>query len=126
MEIVKIGKYKGFQRYRCKNCKTSFSQKPPAISSKIKRLAIGYYLNNVGIRKIAKFLKVSPPTILYWLKKAGKELDAEIKKRSEAPPNAAPDIIEFDEIYTFVQKNETELLYGLLILGEKSALLHLN
>jgi hypothetical protein len=37
-----------------------------------------------------------------------------------------PDVVELDEIYTFVKKNETECPFGLLILETKSVLLRLK
>jgi len=83
------------------------------------------YLNNVGIRKIALFLGASPPTILNWIKQKHTILQDLIQNfQPEASENA--DIIELDEIYTFVQKNSNSQSFGLLTLGGKIALLRLK
>ena len=59
---------KGFvsnkQRYYCKNCKRLFTMKPTRFPEKLKLFAVFLCLNNTGIRKCAKIIGVSPPTIL--------------------------------------------------------------
>ena len=62
------------------------------------------YLNNVGIRKIARFVGASPAGVLRWIRKEHAAMQARIGAQRAAPQDA-PDIIEMDEIYTFVQKN---------------------
>lgn len=120
----KNGTNKNSQRFYCFDCKKTFTDKPPKVSLETKRLGLMMYLNNVGIRKIAYFLNVSPPAVLGWIKKAHKQLDSKLKSVNVS--DEKPDIIELDEIYTFIKKNNKELLYGLLILENKSALLHLK
>ena len=62
------------------------------------------YLNNVGIRKIAKFIGCSPPSVLYWIKKAGKKMEAQLKDNNANDPPPTSVTIEMDQIYTFVKK----------------------
>ena len=79
------------------------------------------YLNNVGIRKIAKFTGCSPTLVLRWIKAFGehkKQREASEKKRAAAEK---PDTIELDEIYTYIKKNETEQWYGQPTAGTKDA-----
>ena len=102
--IMKNGVSKGIQRYICKNCKRTFSI--PKISPETKQQALEMYLNNVGIRKIALFLGVSPPAVLYWIKQNRKMLETRLQNEPQTSETA--DIIELDEIYTFVQKNSSE------------------
>ena len=63
------------------------------------------YLNNVGIRKTAMFIGCSRTTITNWVKKAKEKLDKKLKK---FVPNYSQktDIIELDEIYTYVKKTK--------------------
>ena len=44
----------GEQRYYCKSCNRHFTMKPKRYSKAFKSFAVLLYLNNVGIRKIAK------------------------------------------------------------------------
>ena len=111
----------GEQRYYCKSCKRYFTMKPKRHSKELKSFAILLYLNNTGIRKIAKILKVSHPTILRWIRQAYEDL--QYKKLSFSGTGC--DIIEFDEIYTYIKKNQTGLRYGLLFLVGRSVLLRL-
>jgi hypothetical protein len=64
------------------------------------------YLNNVGIRKIARFVGASPAGVLRWIRKEHEALQARLA-RSAPGCRSEPDIIEMDEIYTFVQKNSS-------------------
>jgi hypothetical protein len=64
------------------------------------------YLNNVGIRKIARFVGASPAGVLRWIRKEHAVIQARL-----AGPGASsvrePDVIEMDEIYAFVQKKHS-------------------
>ena len=100
--ISKNGHNRGAQRYICKGCSITFSEKPQKFSREEKKQAIEMVLNGVGIRKTARFVKSSPTSVINWLKAAHKILKS-VKKEEKAPET--PDIIELDEIYTFVKKN---------------------
>lgn len=84
------------------------------------------YLNNVGIRKIALFLGVSPAGVLKWIRKAHAQMAAQAEAAAKLLAQSGPDIIEMDEIYTYVQKNSSGQSSGLLILGGNVALLRLK
>jgi DNA-directed RNA polymerase subunit RPC12/RpoP len=121
-EYVKRGKFNGKQRYKCKRCKRTFSE---GVHSKTKRdFALELYLNNVGMRKIGKILKVYHSVVGNWIKKAYKNVKGKIEVAGEKRQEA--DIIELDEIYTYVKKNFKGQSYGLLIVEGKSVLLHLT
>ena len=64
-------------------------------------------------------------TVTNWVKKAKEKLDKKLKK-IEPNYSQETDIIELDEIYTYVQKNKKEQSYGLLILDSKNVLLHIT
>ena len=82
------------------------------------------YLNGVGVRKIALLLDTTHVSVLNWIKKSHKEL-LHTLSITNADYSEEPDIIELDEIYTFVQKGGGDTRYGLLILEDRSVLLHL-
>ena len=58
---------KGFvcnkQRYYCKSCKCTFTASSKGYDDLTKLFAVHLYLNNCGIRKVAKILNVSPDNI---------------------------------------------------------------
>ena len=72
-KIIKYGSCKGFQRYQCKLCQKNFSDKPRKFSSEKKREAIEMHLNNVSIKKIAKFIGCSPTSVINWIKTLSKK-----------------------------------------------------
>ncbi|MDR2173812.1 MAG: hypothetical protein LBE32_06385 [Burkholderiales bacterium] len=83
------------------------------------------YLNNVGIRKTALFLGASRTTILNWIKQKHAMLQS-LAEDFQPDVSESADIIELDEIYTFVKKNSCGQLFGLLSLGGKTVLLRLK
>ena len=117
---------KGFvcnkQRYYCKSCKRTFTASSGGYDDLTKLFAVHLYLNNCGIRKVAKILNVSPPTILRWLRWAHKKFIDKL----EPLVGTDLDVIELDEIYTFIKKKRIEFPFGLLILEDRSVLLHLK
>jgi len=100
--ISKNGHNRGAQRYVCKECRVTFSEKPRRFSDEVKKQAVEMVLNGIGIRKTSRFVKSSPTSVINWLKEAHRILKA-VKKGEK--PSETPDIIELDEIYTFVKKN---------------------
>jgi len=119
----KNGHSAGVQRYLCKACQRSFSAHGERFSQAVKAQALDMYLNNVGIRKIARFTGASPPAVLKWIKKAARTLAAQLAQAAGQVQDQLPDVIEMDEIYTFVQKNSSAPSYGLLILDGRAVLL---
>ena len=104
---IKNGSYKGVQRYNCKACKRSFSDVIRKFNYRTKEQALEMYLNNVGIRKIAKFIGCSPTLVLRWIKAFGKHLSQHEEPARKRGEIHLPDRIEMDEIYTYVKKKET-------------------
>jgi transposase-like protein len=103
-ELRKSGLKKGAQRYRCRACGRYMTDKLPRFSPQLKAQAVDMYLNNVGIRKIARFVGASPAGVLGWIRKAHAHMQDRVTQAGQLGA-AAADIIEMDEIYTFVQKN---------------------
>ena len=120
----KNGVSKGYQRYKCNACGRTFSGTQAKHSEKTKRMAVWMSLNGVGIRKIALLLGTSHVNVLNWLKKAHETMLQSLEK-SNSDYSEEVDVIELDEIYTFVQKKGVNIRYGLLILDGSSVLLRL-
>jgi len=120
----KNGVSKGYQRYKCNTCGRTFSGTPEKFSEATKRMAVWMTLNGVGIRKTALLLKTSHVNVLNWLKKAHEMMLQNLEK-SGSDYSEDVDVIELDEIYTFVEKKGGNTRYGLLILDGKSVLLRL-
>ncbi len=120
----KNGVSKGYQRYVCNNCKRTFSGTPAKYSEKTKRMAVWMSLNGVGIRKIALLLGTNHVNVLNWLKKAHETMLKSLES-SQSDYSEEVDIIEMDEIYTFVKKKSNAIRYGLLILDGQGVLLRL-
>ena len=123
---IKNGSYQGIRRYRCKGCGKSFSDKVRKFNYEDKERALEMYMNNVGIRKAAGFMRCSPALIVRWIKAFGERIAKQVKRASEELETKQPDVIEMDEIYTFVKKSGAEPWYGLLIAGDDIALLRIR
>jgi len=120
----KNGVSKGYQRYKCNACGRTFSGTQEKISEKTKRMAVWMTLNGVGVRKTALLLGTNHVNVLNWLKKAH-EIMLKSLEKSNSDYSEEVDIIEMDEIYTFVKKRGGESRFGLLILDGQSVLLRL-
>jgi len=110
----------------CRDCRRTFSVNPIEVkyTDGFKRFAVWMYLNGVGVRKIALLLGTTHVSVLKWIKRAHKDLLLTLSD-ARTEYSEVPDIIEMDEIYTFVQKGGGDIRYGLLILEDRSALLRL-
>jgi len=125
-KYVKNGTYKGVQRYRCKSCGAAFSDTVRKFTYEDKNKSIELYLNNVGIRKIAKFIGCSHPMVIRWIRQFRDNLRRQAGEVKEELEKQIPDVIEMDEIYTRIKKGAIEFPYGLLILGGEAKLLHMS
>jgi len=110
-EYCKDGKIRERQRYKCKKCvyRYTVAQKSDVKSSDTKRIAFSMYLEGLGFRAIGRILNISYGTVYQWIKKWGSNL--ELPKRSEAI-----EIVELDEMHTYVGRKKTTNGYGLLLI----------
>jgi DNA-binding transcriptional regulator YdaS (Cro superfamily) len=74
------------------------------------------------LKKIALLLGVSAPWVLQWIRKAGRDVAFKLSTASNTIKDNIPDIIEMDEIFTYVKKNSKGSSSELLILGTQVAL----
>lgn len=122
-EYRKNGRYQNVQRYICKQCGRSFTSRGERYAKSVKEHALTMYLNNVGIRKIARFVSASPAGVLKWIRAARGRLAEQLHTAADSVEKALPDVIEMDEIYTYVQKKANGPSFGLLIVDGNVALL---
>jgi len=108
---VKNGIVKGKQRYLCRQCGFTYTVSQTGKSTTVKKQAINLYLEGLGFRSIGRILKVSDVSVLNWVKKFGKEIEA-IRE-----PEKEIEVIEMDELHTYVQHKKTIVGSGLLLIG---------
>lgn len=107
----KNGFHKGLQRYKCKECGCNFTKSTKrGYSVEVKRQAIKLYLEGVGFRQIERIMCISNVTVLYWVRDLAKKLK-EYVSQNKKPRKV--DILELDELYTYVKKSPTTSGYGL-------------
>ena len=107
--ICKNGIVKQKQRYLCKECKYCFTVETIGKSEKLKRDALILYLEGLGFRSIGRFLKVSHVAVFNWIKKFGTKLDG-LRSANEI------EVIEIDEMHTYIGSKKTTVGYGLLLI----------
>ena len=101
-DLMKRGRKAGRQRYECRTCGRYSTDSQPKFSAQTKAMAIEMYMNSMGIRAIGRVVGASPAAVLKWVRKE----HANIQQQMANVPSGTglPDVIEMDEIYTYVQK----------------------
>ena len=114
---IRYGKVRGLQRYKCKQCnyKYTVSYKSTSKPKETKRLAFEMYLEGLGFRAIGRILRISYGTVYYWVRSWKKVL--ELPKRNEPV-----EIVELDEIHTYIGQKKTIAGYGLLLIDIESGI----
>ena len=126
-ESRRNGSFEGVQRYLCRDCGRSFTSRGERFDKAVKARALDMYLNNVGIRKVARFVGASPAAVVSWIRKARDGMAEQLRRAAEGlASDTSPDVIEMDEIYTYAQKNGAAPSYGLLIVDGRVALLRIT
>ena len=105
----KDGIVKERQRYRCKSCGYRHTVRYRGISPETKRQALQLYLEGLGFRSIGRFLKCSHVAVYNWIKAHGESIDA---VRSAA----GVEVVEMDEMHTYIGSKKTIAGYGLLLI----------
>jgi transposase-like protein len=109
------GTSRGTRRFLCQSCGRTFTDQTRHYGAAVKQEALRMHLNNVGIRKIALFLGCAPASVVNWIRAAHRDLAEQLRRAAEqVEAGAVPDVIEMDEVYTFVQKSSTGPWCGLL------------
>jgi transposase-like protein len=104
-DLIKRGRKAGNQRYVCRTCGRYCTDSQPKFSAQTKAMAIEMYMNSMGIRAIGRVLGASPAAVLKWIRKEHEALQRQIAQAAPTTNTGSADVIEMDEIYTYVQKN---------------------
>ena len=110
VDVVKAGKVKGNQRYKCKKCDCQFQ--PDRKSGKpegAKRLAVMLYMFGLSMRTIARIVKSDVHAVYRWIKRFA------IDNYEKPIPISGKVVIELDEMWHYIQKKQINSGYGRLI-----------
>lgn len=112
----KDGFVRGRQRYQCKSCKFRYTveKKSDVKSLETRRLALEMYLEGVGFRAIGRILKISYGTVYQWIKAWGSQVSLPTSSHQV-------EVIEIDEMHTYIQSKKTTVGYGLLLIDLTNA-----
>ena len=97
------------QRFFCKDCKYRFTVEHIGKPNEMKRQSLVLYLEGLGFRSIGRFLGVSHVAAFNWIKSFGEKLD-------EFRNNADIEVVELDEMNTYISSKKTIAGYGLLLI----------
>lgn len=120
-KYCKDGLVQGRQRYKCKQCvyRYTVSQKSDVKPVETRRMAFEMYLEGLGFRAIGRLLRISYGTVYQWIKNWEKQI--ELPKRNEQI-----EVVELDEMHTYVGRKKTTDGYGLLLIDMESGLSFLS
>ena len=108
--VVKSGKVKGNQRYKCKECGSQFQpNRKKGKPESTKRLAILLYLLGLSMRTISKVVKTDLHAVYRWLRKFAEE------NYEKPEPESKAVIIELDEMWHYIKSKKTNVGFGKLI-----------
>ena len=115
-DCVKDGIVRGRQRWRCRECGYRHTVQQRGKDAHLKRQAVELYLEGLGFRSIGRFLKVSHVAVYQWIRSFGEKLE-------ELRSAHAIEIVEMDEMHTYIGSKKTSAGSGLLliVLGESSS-----
>ena len=109
IKYVKAGFILNKQRYKCKNCIHYFTINNKGCSKEQKRLALELYLEGLGFRSVGRVLKVSHVAVHNWIKEFGRKL-------SDLKSDKAVEIVEIDEMHSYINSKKTSVGFGLLLI----------
>lgn len=105
----KDGIVKKRQRYFCKDCNRHFTVEQVGKPSELKRDALILYLEGLGFRSIGRYLNVSHVAVFNWIKSFGEKLE-EFRNPEDI------EVIELDEMHTYIGSKKTIVGSGLLLI----------
>ena len=113
-EYCKDGKAQGGQRYLCRGGKYRYTvnQRSGTGSAATRRQALELYLEGLGFRSIGRVLNFSNVSILNWIRAFGKSLPS-------LKTNNTVQVMEIDEMHSYVGSKKTIVGYGLLLIEMK-------
>ena len=109
---TKSGKINGRQRYKCKKCGFNYTVilKSTAKPNSLKKSALHLYLEGLGFRSIGRILGVSNVSVLNWIRSFGE------KVQELQATNQPIEVVEVDEMHTYIGSKKTTVGSGLLLI----------
>jgi transposase-like protein len=116
-ENCKDGFAQSRQRYKCKKCNYHYTvaKKSDIKSPDTRRMAFEMYLEGLGFRAIGRLLRISYGTVYQWIKNWDKQI--ELPRRNEQI-----EVVELDEMHTYVERKKTTDGYGLPVIDMENGL----
>jgi transposase len=108
-DCTKDGIVKAKQRHKCKSCGYRHTVQQRGIDAATKRDALQLYLEGLGFRSIGRFLKCSHVAVYNWIRAHGESIEA---IRSAA----GVEVVEMDEMHTYIGSKKTFAGPGLLLI----------
>jgi transposase len=112
-QCAKDGIVGGRQRYRCKTCGYRHTVAYKWYSEEVKRQALAMYLEGLGFRSIGRLLNCSHVAAYQWIKQYGE------KARLDMPATEL-DVVEMDEMHSYIGSKKTLVGYGLPLTEQES------
>ncbi len=93
----------GSQRFRCQTCGCRYTPdpKPRGYAPHLRTQALQLYVDGLNLRRIGRVLGIHHQTVSTWVMAAATALPA------TPPVPSQTDIVELDELYTFVGEKKT-------------------
>ena len=101
---IKAGRTKaGSQRYHCKVCQRTYTPEPKAMGypEAVRQQAVKLVADGVNYRRAARQLGVNHQSVINWV-------NAAVAQLPPAPLPNRVEVIEMDELYTFVERKKTK------------------
>lgn len=106
---VKDGIVRLKQRYQCKECSYRYTVEYKNVSPFTKKNALHLYLEGLGFRSIGRYLNVSHVAVFNWIKSYGEKVE-------ELCVDENIEVVELDEMHTYIGSKKTIAGSGLLLI----------
>jgi len=95
----------GSQRYRCKVCQHRYTLQANrrGYNDTLRQQAVQMYVDGQNFRRIARHLKVHHQTVINWVNAHAATVPA-----TPPIPDKKPNIVELDELFTFIGDKKTK------------------
>lgn len=93
----------GRQRYECKGCGKKYVPEPKrrAYGEETRRQAVRMIADGVNFRRTGRLVGVNHQTVINWF-------HAEVARLPNTPQPTKADVIEMDEVFTFVGRKKSK------------------
>jgi transposase-like protein len=106
-KTVKDGKNpSGSEKYYCKACQRNFTPQPNlnGYSHEKKQETVKTYIDGTNYRRTGRLMKVSHQSVVNWVTEAAQDVKPE---DAPSPVLGEEDVVELDELFTFVRDKKT-------------------